>query len=195
MKASIKIIDPNNTYIDDTVSIGEGCIIHPGVELRGNTIIGDNTIINSYTIIENSKIGNNNKLGPHAHIHSDVVIGNDNTIGNFVEVKESHIGNSNNMKHLTYCGNATIGDNCNIGCGVVFSNFNYNSDRAHKLKTTIGNHVFIGSNSVLCAPLNIDDDSVVGAGSVITDSVPKDSLAIARSRQVTKENYFKKNIV
>lgn len=195
MKENIKIIDSNNTYIDDTVSIGEGCIIYPGVELRGNTVIGDNTIIDSHTIIENSKIGSNNKLGPSAHIHTNSIIGDDNVIGNFVEVKESKIGNKNNMKHLTYCGNATIGNNCNIGCGVVFSNFNYNSDHAHKLETTIGNHVFIGSNSVLCAPLNIDDDSVVGAGSVITDSIPKDSLAIARSRQVTKENYFKKKIV
>jgi len=195
MKENIKIIDSNNTYIDDTVSIGEGCIIYPGVELRGNTVIGDNTIIDSHTIIEDSKIGSNNKIGPSAHIHTNSVIGNDNIIGNFVEVKESQIGNHNRMHHLTYCGTATIGDNCNIGCGVVFSNFNYNSDRAHKLKTAIGNHVFIGSNTVLCAPLNIDDDSVVGAGSVITDSIPKDSLAIARSRQVTKENYFKKKIV
>lgn len=194
-KLGIDIKDLDSVYIEDNVKIGRGCTIYPGVHLRGNTVIGDNTIIDSYSIIENSVIGDNNTIGPHAHIHTNSEIGNENIIGNYVEVKESVIGNNNRMKHLTYCGNATIGDYCNIGCGVVFSNFNYNSDRKHKEKTTLGNNIFIGSNVVLCAPLQIDDGSVVGAGSVITDNVPKDSLAIARPRQITKEDYFKKNIV
>lgn len=193
--SNIDIKDINNVYIDDTVVIEEGCVIYPGVELRGNTHIGKNTIIESNTIISDSNIGSNNVLGPFAHIHTNCVIGNENVIGNYVEVKESTIGNNNRMKHLTYCGNATIGDYCNIGCGVVFSNFNYNSNKKYKEETILGNHVFIGSNSVLCAPLKIDDGSVIGAGSVITDNVPKDSLAIARPRQTTKENYFKKDIV
>ena len=192
-KLGIDIKDSHSVFIDDEVILRKGCILYPGVHLRGKTVIGEDTIIDAYSIIEDSVIGKENKIGPHAHIHSHCEIGDENVIGNFVEVKESRIGNKNRMKHLTYCGNATIGDCCNIGCGVVFSNFNYSS--VHKEKTTLGNHVFVGSNVVLCAPLEIGDNSVVGAGSVITENVLKDSLAIARPRQTTKENYFKKEIV
>lgn len=187
------IKDKKNIYIDDSVEIGRGTILYPGVSLRGNTKIGENCIIDMDCIIEDSRIGNNNKVGPFAHLHTDCVLGDDNTIGNYVEIKKSKIGNFNHMKHLTYCGDAIIGDSCNIGCGVVFSNYNYSGIK--KEVTILEDNVFIGSNSVLCAPLKIGEHSVIGAGSVITEDVPSNSLAIARPRQITKEDYFKEKKV
>ena len=193
IKNGVIIKDKNNIYIDDSVEVDSGVLLYPGVCLRGNTKISSGCVIDTGTIIDNSVIGSNNKIGPYAHIHTNTVIGNDNIVGNFVEIKDSQLGNNNRMKHLTYCGNASIGSDCNIGCGVVFSNFNYRSK--DKERIVLQDNIFVGSNAVLCGPLNISDNSVIGAGSVINEDVPKDSLAIARSRQTTKIDYFKKKIV
>ncbi len=187
------IKDKNNIYIDDSVQIGKGTILYPGVSLRGNTKIGNDCIIDMGCIIEDSSIGDNNKIGPFAHLHTSCVLGDGNIIGNYVEIKKSRIGNFNQMKHLTYCGDAIIGNYCNIGCGVVFSNYNYSNNK--KEVTTLEDYVFVGSNSVLCAPLKIGDHSVIGAGSVITEDVSSHSLAVARSRQITREDYFKEKKV
>lgn len=193
IKRGVIIKDIKNAYIDDSVEVGSGTIIYPNVSLRGDTKIGDNCIIDMGTIIEDSVVGNDNKIGPNAHIHTNTTIGNENIVGNFVEIKKSNIGNNNKIKHLTYCGDANIGNECNIGCGVVFSNYNYSS--VDKEQIILGNNIFVGSNAVLCGPLKISNNSVVGAGSVINEDVPSDSLAIARARQTTKIDYFKKKNV
>lgn len=193
IKNGVIIKDKNNIYIDDEVIVNSGTILYPGVSLRGNTEIGNNCILDSNTIIENSKIGNNNKIGPFVHIHTDSILGDNNIIGNYVEIKKSILGNDNKMKHLTYCGDVSIKDKCNIGAGVVFSNYNYNS--VEKKKTIVGDNVFIGSNCVLCAPLNIGSNSVIGAGSVITEDISDDSFAIARSKQTNKIDYFKNKVI
>ncbi len=184
-----KVMDEKNTYIDSTVQIGENTIIYPGVSLKGNCVIGDNNIIDSYTIIEDSVIGSNNKIGPSAHIHSNSQIGSNNVIGNFVEIKSSILQDDIKVKHLSYVGDALIHSHCNIGAGVVFAN--YNGFGAKKEKTELFEYVFIGSNSVLVAPLKIKENSVVAASSTITEDIPPFSLAIARNRQTTKEGYLK----
>lgn len=189
IKNGVIFIDKKSVFIDEEVRIESGCIIYPYVQLRGNTQIDTGTVIDSYTIIDDSSIGKNNKIGPNVHIHTNSIIGDNNTIGNFVEIKESKIGNNNKIKHLSYCGNIEMNDNNNVGCGVVFSNYNFKTDV--KQVTKIDNNVMIGSNSVLVAPLEIGSNSVIGAGSVIDKNVPEDSLAIARNKQVNKENYYK----
>ena len=181
-----KVVDEKNTYIDDTVTIEEGVLIYPNVHIYGNSIIRKNTTILPGSIIENSNIGENNTIGPYAHIVNSR-IGNNDIIGNFVEVKNSEMNNNIKAKHLSYIGNAHIKDNCNIGAGVIFANFN----GKEKNDIYIDENVFIGSNSVLVAPLEIKNNSFVAASSTITDSVPEYSLAIARNRQTTKDGYLK----
>lgn len=201
----IKYIDKNNTYIEETVKIGENCTIYPNVYIEGNTIIGDNTIIymGSYikdsnignnniiytSYILNSKIGDNNQIGPYAYIREGNIIGNDNRLGSFVEFKENTIGNGNKIPHLSYIGNAFVNDNVHIGCGSITVNKKANSKQGEREKTIILDNAFVGCNVNLLAPLKIGKNSVVAAGSTITDDVPDNSLAVARIRQTLKENY------
>lgn len=182
--------DKNNVYIDDDVIIKKGCVIYPNVSIRGKCIIEEDNIIDMNTIIEDSKIGKNNKIGPSAHIHTDSKIGSNNTIGNFVEIKHSVLEDNIKVKHLSYVGDAYISNNCNIGAGVVFAN--YSSFGAKKETTKLENDVFIGSNAVLIAPLEIKEHSLVAANSTITKSISPYSLAIARNTQTTKEGYLNK---
>jgi len=194
------IIDKNNTYIDDTVTIGEGCIIHPNVMLIGNTVIGDNTTIylGSYikdstigknntiytSYIMDSEIGDNNIIGPYIHIRPDNVIGNDNKLGSFVVLKNNEIGNNVRIPHLSYVGDTEVEDNVNIGAGVKTAN--QSIDKV-KHRTLIKEGSFVGCNSVLVAPVTINKKSLIAAGSTITEDVPEGTLAIARCRQVNKE--------
>ena len=187
-KKGVIFKDRNHVYIDEGIKIGKGTVIYPNVSIRGNCIIGENNVIDSNTIIEDSQIGSNNKIGPSAHIHSHCTIGSDNVIGNFVEIKKSTLKSGIKAKHLTYIGDAYIEDNCNIGAGVVFAN--YKGFGHKKEKTTLSKNVFIGSNSVLIAPLEIGENSVVAASSTITESIKPYSLAICRKRQMTKEGYL-----
>jgi bifunctional UDP-N-acetylglucosamine pyrophosphorylase/glucosamine-1-phosphate N-acetyltransferase len=192
------IIDKNNTYIDDTVVIGEGCVIHPNVMLVGNTVIGENTTIYMGSYIENaiigsfnkiytsyiidSKIGNRNTIGPYANIRAGNVMADHNRIGSFVEMKNNSIKNEVKIPHLSYIGDAIIDDEVNIGAGAIIAN----SDGKRKNQTFIKEGVFIGSNAVLVAPLLLHKKSFVAAGSVITKDVPENNLAIARGRQENK---------
>lgn len=201
----ITIIDKNNTYIDDTVKIGDNCVIYPNVYIEGNTTIGDNTTIymgchikdsnigNNNTIytsyIFNSTIGNNNEIGPYAYLRQDNIIGDNNRLGCFVEYKGNTIGNSNKIPHLSYIGDTIVNNNVHIGCGTVTVNKKSNSEEGERNKTIILDNSFIGCNVNLLAPLTVGKDSVVAAGSTITDDVPDNSLAIARNRQTVKENY------
>jgi len=201
MKEGVTIIDPSNTYIDSEVKIGIDTIIYPGVILEGNTVIGEECIIGPNSRIIDSNIGNNVQIqnsvivsstigdganiGPFAYIRPESIIGENVKVGDFVEVKKSKIGNKTKIPHLAYIGDAEIGENTNIGCGVITVNYN----GKEKNKTIIGSNAFVGCNVNLVAPVKVSDNSYIAAGSTITETVPEYSLAIARERQINKENW------
>jgi bifunctional UDP-N-acetylglucosamine pyrophosphorylase/glucosamine-1-phosphate N-acetyltransferase len=170
-KNGITIEDFATVFIDENVSIGKDTVIKPFTVIKGKT-----------------KIGRNCMIGPSAHIRPDTVIGNNCKIGNYVEIKKSIIGNDTNVGHMSYIGDAVLGDFVNIGAGTITANY----DGKRKNRTVIGNHVFVGSNTVFVAPVVIGDNVTVAAGSVITENVPSRALAIARCRQTVKKNWNKK---
>ena len=204
MVNGVTIIDTNSTYIESDVEIGNDTIIYPGVMLKGNTKIGSNCIIEMNSSIENSIIGNNTEVknstiidsvvgenttvGPYAYLRPKSNIGNNVKIGDFVEVKNATIEDNSKASHLSYIGDAHVGKDVNIGCGVVFVNY----DGKNKFKSIVKDGAFIGSNSNLVAPVTVDEDGYIATGSTITNDVPKGSLAIARERQVVKEGWVEK---
>lgn len=204
LSQGVTMIDPSTTYIEKGVKIGTDTIIYPGVIIEGNTVIGDNCVIGHNTKIVNSNIGNNveieistildsyvgndTKIGPYAYLRPNSKIGNHVKIGDFVEVKNSTIGNNTKASHLSYIGDAEVGENVNIGCGVVFVNYNGKV----KNKTIVEDNAFIGSNSNLVAPVIVKKDGYVAAGSTITDEVKEGELSIARARQVNKSGWVER---
>ncbi len=201
----VRIIDLAHTYIDENVTIGEGTVIYPNVSIRGTVSIGKDNVIDSNTVITDAKIGNqnyivqsnltgceiadHNQIGPFTNIRENTYIGNNNHIGSFVELKSASIQDYNHIKHLFYGGDVEIGTGVNIGAGTVIAN--YDAKKKIKQQTKIEDQVAIGANCVLISPITVEKNSQVAAGSVITESVPAASLAIARSRQTTKEDYYK----
>ena len=201
MDNGVIIVDPKNTYIEGDVIIGEDTIIYPGNVIEGNTVIGNECVLyannritngnigNEVTIensvIIDSSIGHNTTVGPFAYIRPETTIGDHARIGDFVEIKKSTIGNGTKVSHLTYIGDAEVGEKCNFGCGTVVVNY----DGKKKYKTIIGDNVFIGCNTNLVSPVEVENDTYIAAGSTITEKVPKGSLAIARARQINKENW------
>ena len=201
MKEGVTIIDPSNTYIGAEVKIGVDTVIYPGSIIEGNTSIGEECIIGQNCRITNSEIGNNvhiqnsvimdssigngANIGPFAYIRPESLIGENVKIGDFVEIKKSSIGNHTKVSHHAYVGDAEVGENTNIGCGVITVNY----DGKEKHKTVIGNNAFVGCNVNLVAPVKVNDNSYIAAGSTITETVPEYSLAIARERQIIKENW------
>jgi len=194
------IIDPNSTYVESGIKIGRDSILFPGVYLSGKTTIGENTILEHGVVIRDSEIGNNvvikaysvitesivednAKIGPFAHLRPGSHVAEEAKIGNFVEMKKSYIGRGSKASHLTYLGDAQIGNDVNIGAGTITCNY----DGKRKHKTIIKDRAFIGSNTAFIAPICIGEEATVGAGSVITEDVPDKKLAIARARQVIKE--------
>ncbi|MDW8797154.1 bifunctional UDP-N-acetylglucosamine diphosphorylase/glucosamine-1-phosphate N-acetyltransferase GlmU [Staphylococcus pseudoxylosus] len=204
MRNGVTIVDPATTYIGADVIIGEDTVIEPGVKLAGNTVIGEDTIVGQYAEITNSKIGSNvtikqsvineaivgdhANIGPFAQLRPGADLGEKVKVGNFVEVKQSVVKTGAKLPHLSYIGDAEIGERTNVGCGSITVNY----DGINKFKTIIGNDSFIGCNTNLVAPITLGDRSFIAAGSTITDNVPQDSLALARARQTTKEGYLKK---
>ncbi|AWI10777.1 bifunctional UDP-N-acetylglucosamine diphosphorylase/glucosamine-1-phosphate N-acetyltransferase GlmU [Caldibacillus thermoamylovorans] len=203
MRNGVTIIDPEQTYIDASVVIGQDTVIYPGTMVKGNTVIGTDCIIGPNSEILNcdignrtsirqsvthdSKIGSDVQIGPFAHIRPQSLIHDEVRIGNFVEIKKTEFGRKSKASHLSYIGDANVGSNVNIGCGSITVNY----DGVNKFKTIIKDGAFIGCNSNLVAPVEIGEGAYVAAGSTITDNVPGDSLSIARARQVNKENYVK----
>jgi bifunctional UDP-N-acetylglucosamine pyrophosphorylase/glucosamine-1-phosphate N-acetyltransferase len=203
MLSGVTLIDPEHTYIEDTVKIENDTIIYPGVLLENGTSIGShcsigpnsriiNSIIKDYVVIESSKIiesyvDDKTTIGPFAYLRPGTKLGKNVKIGDFVEVKKSSIGDNSKSSHLSYIGDAEVGKNVNIGCGVVFVNY----DGKNKNKTIVGDGAFIGSNSNLVAPVTIKDNGYVACGSTITKNVETDDLAIARARQVNKKGLGK----
>jgi bifunctional UDP-N-acetylglucosamine pyrophosphorylase/glucosamine-1-phosphate N-acetyltransferase len=203
MLNGITMVDPENTYIDDSVKISNDTIIYPGTILEKNTsigchcTIGPNTrIINStikdFVTVDSSKVidsyvDNETKIGPFAYLRPGTNLGKNVKIGDFVEVKNAIIGDNSKSSHLSYIGDAEVGNNVNIGCGVVFVNY----DGKKKHKTIVHDGAFIGSNSNLIAPIKVEKSGYVACGSTITDDVEQDDLAIARARQINKKNQGK----
>lgn len=204
MENGVTIINPDNTYIDHGVIIGMDTIIYPGTFIEGKTEIGKDCVIKNNTKIVNSKISNGVKvesstiedsfvgedtiIGPYAHLRPNSNIGKNVKIGNFVEVKNSTLKDNTKAGHLAYIGDADIGYNVNIGCGVVFVNYN----GIEKFRTTVGDNSFIGSNSSLIAPLNVNDWGFIAAGSTITKEVKEGSLSITRAKQIDVEGWVER---
>lgn len=185
MLSGVTMIDPLTTYIGPDVQIGAGTIIYPNSVIEGQVVIGKDCRIES-SYIRDSVIGDEVNVGPFAHIRNESIIHNNVRIGNFVEVKKSELHDGVKAAHLTYLGDSHIGQHVNIGCGTITVNY----DGKIKHKTIIEANASIGSNVNLIAPITIGEGAVVAAGSTVTDNVPAKSLAIARSRQTTKEGYY-----
>lgn len=199
----VSIIDPATTYIGKNVVIGEDTVIEPGTRLMGQTIIGKNVTIGMNSDIKNSTIeddatikqsvitdsfiGKASAVGPFAQLRPGSELGEETKIGNFVEVKKAVLKNGAKVSHLSYIGDAEVGERTNIGCGSITVNY----DGMNKFRTVIGDDAFIGCNSNLVAPIEIGDGAFVAAGSTITNNVPDESLALGRARQTTKEGYYK----
>ena len=185
LKNGVIMTDPSHTYIDANVQIDKDVTLEPNVHLCGKTAIHSGTVILDGSHITDSVIGKDCEVGPYAHIRPNSSIGNHCRIGNYVEVKRSRIGDGSKVAHMTYVGDSTIGQNCNIGCGVIFCNYNGKT----KSNCLVGDHTFIGSNSCLVAPVQVGDHAYIAAGSVITDELPARALGISRARQAIKEHY------
>ena len=184
----MRIIHPDTVYIESNVSIAPGVVIEPHVVIKKNVSIKSNSIIKSFSYIENSTIGNNCSIGPYARIRPAVIMADEVKIGNFVEIKKSKLSKGVKVNHLSYIGDSFIGTNSNIGAGTITCNY----DGVKKYKTNIKNNVFVGSNTSLVAPVTLEENSVIGAGSVITKRVKAKSLALTRANQQETKNYRRK---
>ena len=188
IKQRVKMIAPETIFFSKDTKIGKNVVIDPYVVIGSKVRIGNNVKIFSFSHLENSKIENNVNIGPYARLRPGTVLQKGSRIGNFVEVKKSKVGKKSKVNHLSYIGDTTLGSSVNIGAGTITCNY----DGVKKNKTKIKNSVFIGSNSSLVAPVTINENSVVGAGSVITKNVNKKSLALTRSSQIEIKNYKRK---
>ena len=201
MANGVTLIDTNSTYIDKNVKIGRDTIIYPNCHIKGNSVIGEDCIIRENTTIEDShiedhvtiksstilssKVGTRTTIGPYAYLRPKSVLGEDVKIGDFVEVKNAEIGNGSKASHLSYIGDAVVGKNVNIGCGVVFVNY----DGKNKFKSIVEDNAFIGSNSNLVAPVTVKEGGYIATGSTVTVDVPEGALCVARAREVIKEGW------
>ena len=188
LKSGVKMVGPETIYFSKDTRIGKNVTIEPYVVFGAKVRIGNNVTIKSFSHLEDCKLENRVEVGPYARIRPGSVLKENSKIGNFVEVKKSTIGKKSKVNHLTYIGDSEIGKFVNIGAGTITCNY----DGIKKHKTKIKDKVFVGSNSSLVAPVTIEENSVIGAGSVITKNVRKKSLALTRSVQTEIKNYKKK---
>ena len=188
-KLGVKMIGPETIYFSKDTKIGKNVTIEPYVVFGKKVKIGNNVTIKSFSHLENCKVENKVDIGPYARIRPGVILKEGSKVGNFVEIKKSTLGKKSKVNHLTYIGDSVIGKSVNVGAGTITCNY----DGVKKNKTKIRDNVFIGSNSSLVAPLTIEENSVIGAGSVITKNVKKKSLAITRSLQTEIKNYKRKS--
>lgn len=203
MEEGVLIIDPRTTYVEESVEIGAGTVLYPNVFLRGKTKVGSFSVIESNcfmsdaevadsvqvrggSYLESCRIHSKASVGPYARLRPETEIFEEAHVGNFVEMKKVKFGKKSKAGHLTYLGDAEIGEEVNIGCGTITCN--YAADR-QKYKTKIGNRVFVGSDTQFVAPITVGDDAVIGSGSTITKDVPARALGVARGKQFIKENY------
>jgi bifunctional UDP-N-acetylglucosamine pyrophosphorylase/glucosamine-1-phosphate N-acetyltransferase len=188
LRSGVKMLGPETIYFSKDTKIGKNVIIEPYVVFGTKVKIGNNVTIKSFSHLENCKIENKVDIGPYARIRPGAVLKEGSKVGNFVEIKKSVIGKKSKVNHLSYVGDSEIGKSVNIGAGTITCNY----DGFKKNKTKIKDNVFIGSNSSLVAPLIIEENSIVGAGSVITKKVRRKSLALTRSLQTEVRNYKRK---
>ena len=188
IKSGVKMMGPETIFFSNDTKIGKNVTIEPYVVIGSKVKIGNNVIIKSFSHLESCKIENKVEIGPYARIRPNTILKEGSKIGNFVEVKKSIIGKKSKVNHLSYIGDSEIGKSVNIGAGTITCNY----DGVKKSKTKIKDKVFVGSNSSLVAPLTIGQESIIGAGSVITKSVKKKSLALTRSLQIEINNYKRK---
>ena len=187
-KSGVKMIGPETIFFSNDTKIGKNVTINPYVVIGSKVIIGNNVTINSFSHLEDCKIQDKVEVGPYARLRPGTVLEEGSKIGNFVEVKKSIIGKKSKANHLSYIGDSELGKGVNIGAGTITCNY----DGIKKSKTKIKDNVFIGSNSSLVAPIIIEKNSIVGAGSVITKKVKKNSLALSRPIQTEVKNYKRK---
>lgn len=199
--SGVTIIDPDNTYIEDGAKIGTDTVIYPGSEISSDSVIGKNVTIGQncriirstvgdgcdvyYSTMIDSSVGDDTHVGPYAYLRPGSHVGSGCKVGDFVELKNASLGNGTKVSHLTYIGDADVGERVNFGCGTVIVNY----DGKSKYRTTIGDDAFIGCNSNLVSPVTVKDNAYIAAGSTITQEVPENALAIARSRQVIKTDW------
>ena len=188
IKSGVKMIGPETIFFSEDTKVGNNVVINPYVVIGKKVKIGNNVTINSFSHLEDCKIENKVDLGPYARIRPGVILREHSKVGNFVEIKKSTIGKKSKVSHLSYIGDSEIGDGVNIGAGTITCNY----DGIKKSKTKIKDNVFIGSNSSLVAPITINKNSIVGAGSVITKNVKQDSLALTRPLQTEVKHYKRK---
>jgi UDP-N-acetylglucosamine diphosphorylase/glucosamine-1-phosphate N-acetyltransferase len=188
IKSGVKMIGPETIFFSEDTKIGKNVTINPYVFIGKKVKIGNNVTINSFSHLEACKINNKVEVGPYARLRPGTVLEEGSKIGNFVEVKKSTIGRKSKVNHLSYIGDSELGKDVNIGAGTITCNY----DGINKNKTKIKNNVFIGSNSSLVAPVTINENSIIGAGSVITRNVKKNSLALTRSLQKEVKNSKRK---
>lgn len=201
MEAGVTFLDIDTVFIDDGVKIGEGTVIEPCVQIRGKTEIGANCLIGQNSRVENSilsdevkvlssvvlesRIGSGTNVGPFAYLRPNSVVGRDCKIGDFVEVKNSTLGDGTKASHLTYIGDSDLGNDINLGCGVVFVNY----DGTNKYRSTIEDGAFIGCNTNLVSPVNVGKGAYIAAGTTVTKNVPEDALCVGRARQKVIEGW------
>ena len=189
LKSKVNMIAPETIYFSQDTKIGKNVTIEPYVVIGSKVKIGNNVTIKSFSHLEHCKIENKVEVGPYARIRPGTTLKEGSKIGNFVEIKKSILGKKSKVNHLTYIGDTLIGKSVNVGAGTITCNY----DGIKKHKTKIKDNVFIGSNSSLVAPITLSDNSIVGAGSVITRNVSKKSLALTRSQQLEVKNYKRKS--
>ena len=179
---------PETIFFSKDTKIGKNVVIEPYVVIGSKVKIGNNVIIKSFSHLESCKIENKVEIGPYARIRPETILKEGSKIGNFVEVKKSIVGKKTKVNHLSYIGDSELGKSVNIGAGTITCNY----DGIKKSKTIIDDGVFVGSNSSLVAPIKLEKKSIIGAGSVITKKVSKNSLALTRADQIEKKNYKRK---
>ena len=189
IKSGVKMVAPDTIYFSKDTKIGKNVTIEPYVVIGLKVKIGNNVNIKSFSHLENCKIENKVDIGPYARIRPGTTLKEGSKVGNFVEIKKSTLGKKSKVNHLTYIGDTSIGKSVNVGAGTITCNY----DGIKKNKTRIKDNVFIGSNSSLVAPITLAENSIVGAGSVITRNVSKKSLALTRSQQLEVKNYKRKS--
>ena len=188
IKQGVKMIDAETVYLSKDTKIGKNVIIEPFVVIGSKVKIGSNVKINSFSHLEECIISSNVSIGPYARLRPGSFLEKGSRVGNFVEIKKSIIGKDSKVNHLSYIGDTQIGKKVNVGAGTITCNY----DGIKKHKTKIKDKVFIGSNSSLVAPLTLNQGSIIGAGSVITKNVKKNSLALTRGSQTEVINYKRK---
>jgi len=188
LKKGVKMISPETVFFSKDTKIGKNVEIEPYVVLAEKVKINNNVKIHSFSHLENVKIENNVSVGPFARLRPGTILKSGSRIGNFVEVKKSTVGKNSKINHLSYVGDTSLGRSVNIGAGTITCNY----DGFKKSKTKIKDKVFVGSNTSLVAPVTLNENSIIGAGSVITKNVKKKSLALTRSKQIEKKNYKRK---